>query len=758
MKTIISTKKARLQSMSYCKRLTAALLIGLTVFPSLSINTAYAEAGANGKLPKITSTSLSRPTLHVVNLKQLGVANDIHLIGQDARASIDFIGRPDEVIVKATLKVLYKYSPYLLADQSQFNIFVNGESIANIEIVKESGDKDLEVTVDIPPELLTEDSKVTFQLICRSTLQCEDPRNPKLWANVSNKSVLTYESIRLILQDDLQILPIPFVNKNDNQKLVLPFVFNVKPSNTSLEAAGIIASWFGTIASQSTKQFPVLINELPAAGNAIIFIDGQMSHPQIKLPEITGPMVSIATNPQDPYGKYLFIMGRDAKELKQASTAMALGGESLAGKFATLMPLAQLPTRKPYDAPNWLNSNGPVKLGDLAEPPGSNSMFKLQFPPALYSSDAKGVLLNLQYSYQNTIKKNASLDIYYKSELLRSFTLLIPSEWLTYLKTQFSNLLNLIGISSIEENVTHKHSRVHIPLSLINSDLRNSPPNLRLNYSEQFDYSKECHAPGASNIEPLINPDSSLDISKLPHFIAMPNLAAFSKSGFPFTRLADLSETAVVLPDEPNNNDYATYLSVLGRVGMLTGYPAVAIVVTSTSKMDSVKSKDLLVISSGSSNPLSLKPWEKRITSTNNTFITLPSNLYDIGSWFKSSSKFDMYQDNFIAGIESPLKNNRSVVVIASANPENSLNIIDSLDGSIGPIYGSLVEFNDGQITRIQNKQNYHAGSLSVSNYIYWFLTEHLVLLYLLSAAGIAMMSLLVFSGLKAQKKRRLQS
>jgi hypothetical protein len=174
--------------------------------------------------------------------------------------------------------------------------------------------------------------------------------------------------------------------------------------------------------------------------------------------------------------------------------------------------------------------------------------------------------------------------------------------------------------------------------------------------------------------------------------------------------------------------------------------------------MGIVKGKDLLVISSGSSNQMSLKPWEKMIASTNNTLITYPSDVYDIGSWFKSSPKLDIFQDHFIAGIESPLQSNRSVVVIASGNPEKSLDIVDSLDGSLGPIYGSLIEFNEGQITRILNNQNYHVGSLSLPDYIFWLLTEHLLLLLLLATSAISMLSILIYSGLKVQRKKRLPS
>jgi hypothetical protein len=73
-------------------------------------------------------------------------------------------------------------------------------------------------------------------------------------------------------------------------------------------------------------------------------------------------------------------------------------------------------------------------------------------------------------------------------------------------------------------------------------------------------------------------------------------------------------------------------------------------------------------------------------------------------------------------------------------------------------VYGSLVEFNDGQITRIHNNQNYHSGSLSLSEYIFWFLTEHFLLILLLSATAISMLSILIYSALKAQSKRRLSS
>ncbi len=46
------------------------------------------------------------------------------------------------------------------------------------------------------------------------------------------------------------------------------------------------------------------------------------------------------------------------------------------------------------------------------------------------------------------------------------------------------------------------------------------------------------------NVRGAIDPTSTVDISKFPHYMAMPELAAYANSGFPFSRLADLARTA----------------------------------------------------------------------------------------------------------------------------------------------------------------------------------------------------------------------
>ncbi|MDT9165917.1 cellulose biosynthesis cyclic di-GMP-binding regulatory protein BcsB, partial [Escherichia coli] len=79
------------------------------------------------------------------------------------------------------------------------------------------------------------------------------------------------------------------------------------------------------------------------------------------------------------------------------------------------------------------------------------------------------------------------------------------------------------------------------------------------------------------------------------HYMAMPNLAAFGNAGFPFTRMADLSDSALVMPDNASVDDVANALALLGRMGASTGYPALRTRVIQARQVDEHADQDLLV-------------------------------------------------------------------------------------------------------------------------------------------------------------------
>src|ERR1700683_5133273 len=83
----------------------------------------------------------------------------------------------------------------------------------------------------------------------------------------------------------------------------------------------------------------------------------------------------------------------------------------------------------------------------------------------------------------------------------------------------------------------------------------------------------------------------------------MPNLEIFSNAGFPFTRVADLSETTVVLPPTPTEQEIETFVTLMRHFGRQTGVPALRVTVDGPGALHDGANEDFLVIGSGDDQP-----------------------------------------------------------------------------------------------------------------------------------------------------------
>ncbi len=97
----------------------------------------------------------------------------------------------------------------------------------------------------------------------------------------------------------------------------------------------------------------------------------------------------------------------------------------------------------------------------------------------------------------------------------------------------------------------------------------------------------------------MILDGTRLDINNIPHFVEMPRLDLFATAGFPFTRLADSSQTAAVLSDQPNVDEIGMYLSTLSFFGARTGYPSLRVTVVDPATAASLRNKDMFMFAVG---------------------------------------------------------------------------------------------------------------------------------------------------------------
>ncbi len=516
------------------------------------------------------------------------------LRGINPNGGIEFGMRSDEVVSKAMLNLEYTPSPSLLPVQSQLKVYLNDELMDVLPVTKEQLGKKTLAQVPINPLFITDFNRVRLEFVGHYRDVCENPASSTLWLDVGRNSSLQMTYQPLALKNDLSAFPVPFFDPRDNRPLNLPMVFAGSPDVTEQLAASIVASWFGSRSGWRGQSFPVMYDKMPDK-NAIVFATNTKRPAFLRdHPEVKAPTIEMISHPDNPYVKLLVIFGRDDKDLVQAAKGIAQGNILFRGNSVVVDEVKPLLARKPYDAPNWVRTDRAITFGELKtyeeqlqstglEP--SPVSLSLNLPPDLYLLRTNGIDINLNYRYTAPATKDSSrMDISLNNQFLQSFSLTSSQE---------TNRLML---------------RLPVLQGLLDGKTDVSIPALKLGAVNQlrFNFQYMNPMPGGSvenciTFQPVqnhvvIGDDSTIDFSKYYHFIAMPDLRAFANASFPFSRMADLSESIVVMPKAANEGQVTTLLDTMGTVGAQTGLPAINVTVTDDGSQIQNKDADIMVI------------------------------------------------------------------------------------------------------------------------------------------------------------------
>ncbi|AVP56382.1 cellulose biosynthesis cyclic di-GMP-binding regulatory protein BcsB [Pulveribacter suum] len=712
-----------------------------------------------------------------VTFRQLGALFPLQLRGVQGTGGVQFGVRGDEVVTRARLHLNYAYSPALLADISHLRVLVNEQVVATIPVPNAQGGQALQRVIDIPTRLIGEFNRLNVELIGHYTMECEDPAHTSLWANVGNDSVLELSVDPLALANDLAFLPEPFFDRRDSRPLNLPIVFAGTPDAAQLEAAGTLSSWFGALAGFRGASFPAAVGQVPPKGHAVVLALGAQGVPGLNLPAATGPSVDVVSHPDDPAAKLLVLRGRDAQELKRAAAALAVGAPALSGSSAVFSEFKQIEARKPYDAPNWLSRDRPVKFGELVQADMlsvagySPDLIRVNFqvPPDLFAWRKQDIPVHVKYRYtpQNGADKS-TLNINVNEQFLRALPLRAadyspPGRVQGWLDRALPAPMLASG------DLLPAEDFFRVPLFKL-------PARSQLQFHYYHEIKKEgaCKDVLLDNVRGTVEPDSTIDITGFSHFLAMPDLAAFGNSGFPFSRLADLSESAVVLPPKPEQGDLSAYLSLMGLMGNVTGYPAHAVTVAlGSGQLDALADKDLLVIASSAGSPL-LEQWAEHLPFSlkgDARSFRLSDYASRLLNWWDPDQRdrvrpgrnaiafTSTSSDAVIAGFESPLQSGRSVVLLTSNQPAGLQQAITALltPDLLKHIQGSAAVVRGKQVDSLVAEQTYHVGSLDPLTRVRWWLSRHPLALIVLGVAAAAVIAFMLYITLRARARARLQ-
>jgi cellulose synthase (UDP-forming) len=591
--------------------------------------------------------------------------SQIELHGIDGRHEVFFRLPQTHVPRSAKIHVYYAFSPSLLPRLSHIKLMLNGTLFATIEPTQGQGigsdSKDADAEFDIPPELLVHDNDLTIQFIGHYTEVCEDPANTALWARVHRNTTIEIDGDVLPLADDVKQLPMPFLDPAVVQPLSIPIVFVASPSMKAIQAAGVVASYFGMISENRPMRFPVRFGTLPK-GNAILVTENVSSLPAwLNMGNVSGPTVAMRTNPNDAFGKVLILAGANGDEVLAAAHAVALHTGMLDGAQASITGLTLPAKRQPDDSPRWAQTNKTIALwnyanseqlqGDGTAP--LNVYFRV--PPDLYyTNHDPNSALHLAYRYNS-----------------------IPIGPISSMQVRVNNAF-LGSVPLIPGQEASKQMQVDVPVPVVN--LRPFSNSLSFDFTFQVLKKNGCQDTTPINMQGSILKDSFLDLSGYPHYAALPNLEIFANAGFPFTRLADLSETTVVLPPVPTEQEIEAFVTLMGHFSRQTGFPTLRVTVAGPEALASGAGNDFLVIGTGDDQPgfgklgnnlpVALRSGEVTVHDTMGLFAPILHHAWWKAESNEHTSSGDLTAlgtpDAVIEGIKSPFASlgDRTIVAI----------------------------------------------------------------------------------------------
>lgn len=686
------------------------------------------------------------------------------LRGANPNGGIEFGMRSDEVVSKALLNLTYTPSPSLLPVTSQLKVYLNDELMGVLPVTKEQLGQKVTTQIAIDPLYITDFNRVRLEFIGHYRDVCENPANSTVWLDVGRGSSLdlTYQSLKV--RNDLSHFPVPFYDARDNRALNLPMVFAGSPDLQQQQAAAIVASWFGSKAGWRGQTFPVMYNTLPDR-NAIVFAtndhrpDFLRDHPAVK-----APTIEMIDHPNNPYMKLLVVFGRDDKDLLKAAQGIAAGNILFRGNSVTVNEVKPLLARVPYDAPNWVRTDRPVTFGELKtyeqqlqstgmEPASIN--LSLNLPPDLYLLRSTGIDMDLKYRYtMPAVKDSSRMDISLNNQFLQSFSLN---------STQDINKLMM---------------RLPVLQGLLDGKNDVSIPALRLGAMNQlrFDFQYANPMPGGNidscvTFQPVQNhvvlgDDSTIDFSHYYHFLPMPDLRTFANAGFPFTRMADLSDTVIVMPKKPSEEQLSTLLNTVAVIGGQTGLAGTSMTIINDGSQIKDKDADLLLIGS---IPPSLKDDKKvdLLVDATQSWVKTPIRHNDLPSiYLDADDRSASVQTEIsssgpmaaIVGFESPYYKQRSVVALLADSDKGYDLLNDALNdsGKRAAMFGSVSVIRESGVNSLRVGDVYYVGHLPWFERIWFALSNHPVLLAIFAAISIVLLAWVMWRLLRIISRRRL--
>lgn len=520
--------------------------------------------------PATPATPLSQYVLQFNRSPVVG--NALQMQGVLSQARIGFT-RPRHWQVESTKVILrFRHSPALYANRSNLTVRFNNRHLGSVPLNR--ADEAIgNVAFDVPTDLIQDFNNVIMEVQQHTSPNCTDPTDPTLWTEIlpDSQVVLNYRPQAIAL--DFANYPYPFLDRlgldADRLTYLQPNIVDTLwlTASSRYQAAASRASSGRAIQTRLVKQ----LNQVND-GDRLVVIGTPAEQPE--LAELTLPfaiendrvldgsgtplpngvgvlMLATTSNGSAPV---LVATGNDGPAVLKAVQALAQPADQqlLTGQATLVNAVTDVAAPAPMDWPGYLPEGvSRLRLSDLEIAP--NQLFQdvtvngLPVPPPVEiplrvlpnEQVMRGSEFTLRYSYGPGIDPKRS-----------SVSIMLDGQGIGGERLRSRN-----GGS---DSVT-----VTVPPELVT-------PNSML--AVQFytfpDAPISCGVLPDQPMWGTVHGNSVLNLNRS-NIIQLTDLNNL-KTGFPFTAPQDLSNLALVLPNQPSESDVATLLAVSDRMGRLS--------------------------------------------------------------------------------------------------------------------------------------------------------------------------------------------
>jgi len=699
-----------------------------------AINPAVAE------VPVVQNDAVALPPPEVtamtandkITLKDMGVQGTVEMHGPHSYYSEGFVLPHDRIPRHAALELTYHFNPAILTHTGSIKVMVNGTAVGILNAPEHAQREGFYafVSLNVPADLLTRNNEITFEFTGGTALEVDTKAQSVVLANIGDTSRILVAGDSVPLKTDLGLLPLPFFDPDLQTTTTIPFVFLSPPTPQTLQAAAIVASWFGIQQSSKPVHFTVSVGRIPL-GNVVVFANQSSGLSSLLELPAGGPSLNIRPNPSDSQGSALVLAGDDDSQLVLAARSLALmtiahpgPGESAPalGESVRLGDFALPEPRKPDDAPRWLTTDKLTSLWSYSseEAMQSNGSAPIpvyfRVPPDLYYGETQNLNLRVTSRYNaRPLAAGSALRIFINGSLVNEAPLLPGQD---FVDKQRNILLPAAEMRPFGNTF------------LFNFDFIPANPN-------------DTGQDPAQSLHGAILQNSALDIRGLDHWARMPNLELFANAGFPFTRKADLADTTIVMPQQPTSNEIALLLYLMSHCGMQTGYPALRVDVAGP---DAVMrgDHDYLILGGtddqpafatiDSALPVSLDASGVHVKEQG-SYLSYLSWLDRLWSKYVPNAEQESRPSNMggapdlmMEGIESPFYAGRSIVVVSLRNDDAVEKFADVFlaRSQSSDISHSVSLLRNRQFTSYAMQEaTYHVGYISKYSLMRLWMAEH---------------------------------